>query len=180
MTPFHRPGAASRRADAGYTLIDMLTALFVIGLAAGVVAVTMPAPPRPGDEEARGFAAGLRAAADEALVSGLVVGVEVDAEGYAFFRRVRGEWTGFAGERLFRTRSWSSMRDVAITLEGGAVTEARYADMPEELRPDTPALLFDPIGAATPAEILLDTEDGVFVVTVDAVGEITLAWGEDA
>lgn len=176
------PSARSRGrpAEAGYTLIDMLAALFVIGLAAGVVAMTLPPPPKPGDEEARAFAAGLRAAADEALVSGLVVGVEADEDGYRFYRRVQGEWAGFTGERLFRARTWSSVRDVAVTREGGAVTDARFADLPEDLRPRSLTVTFDPIGTADAARVRLDTEDGVFLITVDAVGTVAVMRGEDA
>ncbi len=72
--------------DAGFTLIEMLIVLAIVGIASGAVALGIGSATRgPSVEsEARRFAGRLQAAADDAMLGDRMVALTVDASGYGF------------------------------------------------------------------------------------------------
>ena len=139
----------------GFSLVELMVALAVIGLAGAAVALTLP----PADDalagEAEAFAARLAHARDEAILGMRTVEVAVTPRGYAFARR------GFAG--------WTS-------LEGAFAP----VDWTPGTRPELPgreprmSLVFDPTGAATPATVVLLREGRRVRVRIGDGGEVEL------
>lgn len=81
-----------RSAEHGFTLVELMVVIVIIGLAASVVVLAMPDPGGGVAAEAERFAARAKAARDMAIVEARPAMLDVDATGYRVSRRLRGEW----------------------------------------------------------------------------------------
>lgn len=90
----------------GYTLIELLVALTVLAIAAGVVALSLPSgEERRVREEAARLGALFRIAQDQARVAGRTLVWEADLQGYAF-RPLDPEAARDWHDETLRARSW--------------------------------------------------------------------------
>jgi len=147
------PVGPRRAGQRGFTLVELMVVVTVIGLASGVAVLAMPDPRgRVADEAAR-FAVRVRAAHDIAIVDATPVSLWVTGGGYGFDRRVGGRWVPMADKPL-RVERWA---------EG---TAARLA-VPQ-LR-----VTFDPTGLADrPAELRLERDGQGTGVLIGADGSV--------
>jgi len=117
----------SKRREAGFTLVELMVVLVIIGLAAAAVVMTMPEEGGSLRGEAVRFAARVKAARDEAILGARTVAVAVGPGGYRVSRREAGGWRGTADYE------WA-----------------------ERTRPEAEATLrFDATGLAEPAVVIL-------------------------
>ena len=136
---------------AGFTLVELMMTLVVIGLAAGAVVLSMPDPRPAAGEAAERFAARLVRAREEAILTNRLVSASTDADGYAFAGFNGADWIPLDGP--FERQVW-----------GEAVRA-----------PSRPIhIVFDATGGAEPAEVELSREGQVVFVRVDAAGEVTV------
>lgn len=174
-----RPKAGS---EAGSTLLEVLLAVTIVAAGSALVIANMPPPEPTLAREATTFAARLQAAADEAVISGQPIGLDVDATGYGFRRRDAGAWREIAGDRSLARRTWAS--DVAVTVvrEGEQLGRKRLEDLGLEDResafgesgPADPVGRFDPTGSATALQLELRSADDAWRITVGVDGAVTL------
>lgn len=143
-----------RRSEAGFTLVELMVVIVLIGLAASVAVMTAPPPGRTLAREAEQFGARLVRAKEEAVLTNHAVAVEVTAEGYGFRKRTEGGWTPLA-EGPFKPVVWS--RGVVAT--NGAQAERAQVS-------------FQPTGVAEPLVVNLARERQRMRVTVDAAGNV--------
>jgi general secretion pathway protein H len=139
--------------DGGFTLVELLVVLVVIGLMAATVVLALPDPRGRLADDGTALAARLVAARDLAIIGGQDIGVRFDAGGYGFEQR-RGESWAPVAERALAPRRWATGVAAATAVEGGA------------------ALVFDATGLATPAEIILRRDGASSVVTVSNTGQV--------
>lgn len=74
------------------TMLEMLCVLFIMGMMAGAVALTLPPPPNRLEDDVRRFARDVERASQVAIVMGQPVGVKLQPGGYDFVQHQRGVW----------------------------------------------------------------------------------------
>ena len=136
---------------AGFTLVELMMTLVVIGLAAGAVVLSMPDPRPAAGEAAERFAARLVRAREEAILTNRLVSVTTDPQGYAFARFDGDVWTPLDGP--FARQAWGE-------------------DVRAPRRPMR--IIFDAVGGAEPAVVELSREGQAVTVRIDAAGEVTV------
>jgi general secretion pathway protein H len=149
MTPTSATGDKARQ---GFTLVELLMVVAIIGLAAGAVVLTLPDPKPAVAAEAEQFAARLVRAREEAILTNRSVAVEATTQGYAF--------SAFDGLK------WAPLSDgpfdAEVWAEGSTVSPAEPAVR----------VVFDPSGVADPARLTLAREGRSRTVSVDGAGEV--------
>ena len=137
---------------AGFTLVELLMVIAILGLAAGAVVLAVPDPRSPVGAETDRFAARLSLARDEAILSNRPVAVEMTSAGYAFSVFDGAGWIALT-EGPFGPEGWEAGTVIDLADEGGRV-------------------VFDPTGVAEPASLILTRDGKRRTVSVDGGGEV--------
>jgi len=149
--------AAPARAN-GFTLVELLVVITIIGVLSAAVVLTLPDGNGRLHDDAEALAARLVTARDLSIINGSDIGVRVDASGYGFDARTGDGWTPLP-DRALAPRRWSSGVAALATIEGGD------------------RLVFDSTGLATPAHIGLERGGVRAGVRVDGAGTVKIDAG---
>lgn len=139
---------------AGFTLVELMVVLAVVGMLGAAVLLTQPPPAAGLRHEAEALAMRLARARQEAILSTRALRVEVDATGYRFSIARSGGWQPLA-EAPFAPVVWAA--GVSPVLP--RAEEAAW-------------FAFDPIGTAEPLALELAGEGSALRVEVDVSGAV--------
>ena len=92
--------------EGGFTLVELMVVLVILGLASSAVLLAVPDPHGRVIDEAERFAARSRAVRDDAIVQARTMSVVIDGNGYSVERRARGRWEN-AGSGVMRPVAWT-------------------------------------------------------------------------
>jgi general secretion pathway protein H len=144
------------RSRRGYTLVEVLAVLAVIGIAIALAQVRLaPSPAQVLDDEARRVALLLEAARDEAMMQSCTVAWIARADSHQIGCR-----RGGAG---YPSHAWS---------HGVALERMWIAGVPV---PRESPLLFTPSGINTPFELVIAMKGNRVHVSGDALGRVTVS-----
>lgn len=153
MTPTSAIGRVrgSQRRPSGFTLVELMVTVAVIGLAAGAVVMTaMPSQPSA-VRTAERFAVRLAEARSEAILSNRPVAATVDEAGYRFSILQGRDWV--AAGRPLPGQDWEE----GVSSPGAA---ERWT--------------FDPTGAVEPASRGIRRDGRTAVVRIDETGQVRI------
>lgn len=140
----------------GFTLVELLIVLFIIGLLTSVVAFSIPDDQGELEENAQVFAARISALRDNAILQSRPMAVDISPTGYGFLQRRAGEWQPLE-DKPFRTTRFS-----------GGVTAAVETDK-------TLRIAFESTGLAPDAtSIILRRGDNSRAISITPMGEVKL------
>lgn len=99
-------GALPRERESGFTLVELMIVVTIIGLASAAVIWSLPDPRGRLLDEANRFAVRTCAAHDLAVVNAQSVSMWVSPGGYGFDQRERGAWVPIV-QRPLKVTPWS-------------------------------------------------------------------------
>lgn len=158
------------RAECGLTLVELLIALAIAGMAASAVVLTLPASGDALSREGARLAAKLRLAGDLAVLRGHPIGLELTADGYRFVRLEAGDWRVLDEIAPLAAADWSAPS--AIRLDSGETAFVREDDT--ALGEGAPAIRFDAIGLASPFTLRIARGGRSAALSGDRTGKIEL------
>lgn len=160
MPVTNKPRLHTRRSrpQNGFTLVELMVVIFIAGLMAGMVMLSLPGDERSLANDAEKFAARLAAARDVAIVRSRSMAVSIGPSGYGFEQREGGAWLKIA-DRSFASQSWTPG---TVPMLAGRAREARIA--------------FDSTGLpSAPVDLTLAREDRRMTVHLSGSGEVRIA-----
>ncbi len=159
--------------ESGFTLVEVLCVLALLGLTAGLVVVNLPKPPPPFKTEVAGAASLINLASRESVIDGKIRGLEISSSGLEILK-YDGEWIS-EGQRDFKY-----VNGLDLTIEQQAVDLADRTRKKEKADKEgaetelTPLIYFDATGNITPFTLSVRGEDETLTLVPNPRGRIVM------
>jgi general secretion pathway protein H len=103
------PATRAQRKVSGFTLVELLVVMVIIGITLGLASLNaIPSPRQDLQKEAQRIALLLQLARDEAIVRNQLVTFEANADRYHFLVRNEKGWSSVANDDLLRERAFKN------------------------------------------------------------------------
>ena len=159
--------------QAGYTLVELLIVLVVIGIMLGLVSLSIaPDTNAKLRRDAERLEELFALAAEEAQLTSRPLAWRGDENGYAFYRRDRDRWIPLTGDAEFKARTWD-VSPMRITLAASDVV--RWSTRPAGggfggVDDGSTAISFPRDGSQVAFELTLEADGKTVVLKADGGG----------
>jgi general secretion pathway protein H len=147
----------AKQKSAGFTLVEMMVVLLIVGLMASIVVFSFPSGSSALEEDAQRFAARTAALRDNAILQSRPMAVQVTPSGYSFLERRKGSWSVIE-DKPFVSTDWSSGVRAATGETGPMMISFESTGLPSEQ-----------------AELVLQGKEQSRRVLIAPMGDVTLA-----
>lgn len=152
----------------GFTLVEMLVVLVIVGLMSGVAVLSLPGREESARDAALRLAARATLLAEESIIEGVPTGLDVNDGGYRLFRFREGIWQPITDERAFAAEQWRDGISIVVDLKEAGTRRASSQVS------RTPSIVFDSSGFATPFDVAIVRGERRYVVAGDSQGNISV------
>jgi general secretion pathway protein H len=172
-------GRAARRLAAGFTLLELLVVVAIIGMLAGAVTLSLGTlgNDRQLEEETQRLRSVIDLLHEESLLQSRDYGVMFTATGYRFYvyDYQQLEWVVPQADRLLEQHALRPQLSLALVLDGRNVPLMRDFEEQDVENPE-PQIMLLASGEVTPFTIEVEREgiDGRFELSAKLDGELTL------
>ena len=176
MTSSANNKAARQR---GVSLVEILIVLSIAAMVAGVAIINAPPGRSSARESADQFAARIDFAAQEAMTGGVMLGLKLSDEGYAFYRYSKGNWSELSVEHISGGRFDSDDSVSYEFVQSSKKNEPEEKPAREEASIQPDIFLF-PTGETTPVSVSFSNRNETFRVTLDDAGHVEVTSDDPA
>ena len=159
------------RSDAGFTLIEIMVVIVVIGIMSSFVMLNLPDGTESLDEGTEKIAARFTVAAREAVLSGEAIGVSLTRSGYSFLRLRKGVWQNFTLILKQDLHTWPEGTLVTLRINGERQILPRVANTTKRR---FPFLYFTPTGESGSFELSLAKLDDQKSISSNSFSQISV------
>jgi len=145
--------------EAGFTLIEILCVLVLIGVTTSLVVLTVQPPKSALETQAAQLTNQLNALAQDGLISGSVNAAGFSEDGYTLYTFENSEWM----ERV--SGEWQDSYRLTFTRASARLDLPKTTD---------PTIMFQPTGLSTPFELTLSDRDTRYALKTSGDGRIEL------
>ncbi len=144
------------RQDHGFTLMELMVVLVIIGIMSSFVILNLPAGKQDIAEEAEHIAARFTLAAREAVLRGETIGIIITQGSYRFVRRSRGSWHVLALNPGTQSYDWPENATMNLFVGGERQLLPRNISVGSQA---VPRLYYTATSEASPFEIVITRGD---------------------
>jgi len=146
----------------GFTLVELMMVLVIIGLMSSAVVMTFPKDPPASRAISEQLVTRLNQSAQNSLLSAAPSAFGISKSAYSFFSYDGTEWIAAT------SKDWPKELTLELRKEGSAV---KLADDP------VPLILFEPTGTSSVFTLTISDFDGRYVLSSKGDGRVTLESG---
>lgn len=148
--------------EAGFTLVELMIVLVIMGLMASIVVLSFPDGSSDLEQDAQKFAARTAALRDNAILQSRPMAVQVTPSGYSFLERRKGAWSVME-DKPFRSTNWSNGVTADVGETGPLLISFESTGLPSDR-----------------AEVRLGYKGFARNILIAPMGDVQLAGGEEA
>ena len=164
VAPSHK--AEKRIKEAGFTLVEVLCVLALLGLTAGLVVLNLPKPAPPFRGEVQSVTTLLNLAARQSVIDGKSRGIDIST-GRLDILEYDGEWVSD------RQQDFQDVYNMALVV-GGVEIDLKAREKKKEKSDLPPLIYFDATGNVTPFSLSLEGREESFTLAPDVRGRIVM------
>ena len=145
--------------EAGFTLVEILAVLIIIGVMSSVVILSIPTPKTALDKQAQLMVGTLNKMSQNSIINGRVSAAGFGRSGYTLYEFADDAWQEVTSD------TWGDSYRLKYKRIGAEL------DLPKKAEP---SVLFQPTGLSTPFELALSDKDNVYTLIGEGDGRVIL------